>query len=249
MHLLRWDLVAHSVGSRAAALWNLVLPSVVIGVYLLAFDLTPGFRFAGRDTPGSYGLHLVVGLVPWLCFQEGITRSANAFVDQRHLITQIPIPPLLFPLATVGSALVRHAVSVVILVAILLLSGVRPDRAWVALPLATFCLVLLTVGGALVVAALTVWQRDVAPLASGLMLPWFFATPVIYPTWLVPPPLRLLLDLNPVSGVVLAYRDALVLGRAPPWDGLLYAAVVGTLVLLLGLSLVARLAPDLPERL
>jgi lipopolysaccharide transport system permease protein len=249
LHLAWWDLVAQYFGSWVGVLWNVVLPALVVGVYMAVFEVSPRFSFGGWDSVGGYGVNLVAGLVPWLLFQEGVSRAASAFVDQRHLVTQLPIPAPLFPLANVASALVRHAVALGIFVGILLAQGFLPTLHWAGLLVVLPVLLLLTTGAALVVACGTLLQRDVAPTVGAAMLPLFFATPVIYPPHVAPEALRVLMDVNPLSPVVLGFRDVMVTGRWPLWPPLLWSAAVGATLLLLGVVLVRRLGPDLAERL
>lgn len=248
-HLTWWDLVSQYFGSWAGVLWNVIMPALIIGIYLLVFELTPGFRFGGRETVGGYGVNLVAGLVPWLLFQEGLARASSAFVDNRHLLTQIPVPPALFPLANVASALARHVVAILLFVGVLLATGHSPGPTWAALFVAGPILLALTAAGAVAAAVGTVLQRDVAPTVQAALLPLFFATPIIYPAHIAPGPLRAVMDLNPLTPVVLAYRDALVTGRWPAWDGLLYSAGCAAIVGLGAWIALRRVGPELAERM
>jgi len=248
-HLTWWDMVSLYFGSWAGLLWNFVLPAIVILAYLAVFELTPGFRFGGRDVVGGFGVNLVAGLVPWLLFQEGVARAASAYVDNRHVLAQIPVPAPLFPLANVASALVRHVVALALFAGILLASGMQPTAWWLLIPVLAVPLVLLTAACAQLVACLTVLSRDVAPTVGAAMLPLFFATPVIYPPHIVPETLRMLMDLNPLSPIVLAYRDVLVTGRLPMTGGLVYSVLFAVIVGGIATVLVRRIGPELAERL
>ncbi len=248
-HLAWWDLVAQYFGSWVGLLWNVVLPGLVIVVYLAVFELSPRFRFGGWEAVGGYGVNLVAALLPWLLFQEGVSRAANSFVDQRHLLSQIPVPAALFPLANVSSSLLRHGVGLVILGVILMGAGVNTGVHWFGLLLVLPIALLLTIGGALVAACLTALHRDVAPTVGAAMLPLFFTTPVIYPPHVVPEALRVVMDLNPLTPVVTAYRDLLVTGRWPLPGGLVWSTAVGLVTLGIGLVLVKRIGPELAERL
>lgn len=248
-HLTWWDMVSLYFGSWAGLLWNFVLPAIVILAYLAVFELTPGFRFGGRDAVGGFGVNLVAGLIPWLLFQESVARAATAYVDNRHVLAQIPVPASLFPLANVASGLVRHGVALALFAGILMASGMQPTGWWLLLPLLVLPLLVLTAACAQVFACLTVLSRDVAPTVGAAMLPLFFATPIIYPPHIVPEALRFLMDLNPLSPIVLAYRDALVTGRMPMWDGLAYSLGFALVVAAIGALLVRRIGPELAERL
>ncbi len=248
-HLSWWDLVAQYFGSWVGLLWNVVLPGVVIVVYLAVFELSPKFQFGGWDAVGGYGVNLVAALLPWLLFQEGVARASNSFVDQRHLLTQIPIPGALFPLANVASALVRHVAGLGILAAILLVSGINTGVHWAGVLMILPIVLLMTAGTAIVFACLTALHRDVAPTVGAAMLPLFFTTPVIYPPHIVPETLRVVMDLNPLTPLVQAYRDLLVTGRLPMPGGLIWSTAVALVVLAIAVVLVRRIGPELAERL
>jgi lipopolysaccharide transport system permease protein len=249
LHLAWWDMVAQYFGSWVGLLWNVLLPGLVVVVYLAVFELSPKFAFGGWNVVGGYGVNLVAALVPWLMFQEGVSRGANAFVDQRHLLTQIPVPATLFPLANVGAAMFRHLVALGLLAGILLGTGINTGPRWLELLYVFPVLVLLTVGFSIVAACLTMLNRDVAPSVAAAMLPLFFTTPVIYPPHVVPEALRVVMDLNPLTPIVVAYRDLLVTGVDPLHGGLLWSAAVGLVVLGVGVVLVRRIGPELAERI
>jgi len=242
-------MVAQYFGSWVGLMWNVLLPGLVIVVYLLVFEFSPKFAFGGWNTVGGYGINLVSALLPWLMFQEGVSRAASAFVDQRHLLTQVPVPSGLFPMANVGAAVVRHGIALVILAVVLGLAGIFTGWLWLGILLIFPILLMITVGASLVAACMTTLHRDVAPTVSAGMLPLFFTTPVIYPPHVVPEALRVVMDLNPLSPIVVAYRDLLVTGVLPQVNGLLWSTAVGLVVLMIGLVLLRRIGPELAERI
>jgi len=241
-------MVSQYFGSWIGLLWNFIMPATVILVYLAVFELSPGFRFGGHETVGGYGVNLVAGLIPWLLFQEAVSRAANCFIDQRHLLTQVPVPPTLFPLANVGSALVRHGLALLLFGGILWGVGITPTLLWLGLLAVLPILLTITIGCALLAACLTTSQRDVAPAVGAAMLPLFFTTPVIYPPHIVPNTLRIIMDLNPLTPIVVAYRDLMVTGRWPLADGLLWSAAMGLVLCALGLIVMRHVGPQLAER-
>ncbi len=247
-HLSWWDMVAQYFGSWIGLVWNFVMPATIILVYLAVFELSPGFRFGGHETVGGYGVNLVAGLIPWLLFQEAVSRAANVFIEQRHLLSQVPIPAALFPLASVGSALVRHGLALTLFGCILWATGFTPSLLWLGVLAVLPILLLLTIGCSLLAACLTTSHRDIAPAVGAAMLPLFFTTPVIYPAHIVPGSLRVIMDLNPITPIVMAYRDLLVTGRAPMTDGLLWSAAMGVVILALGMIVLRHFGPQLAER-
>jgi lipopolysaccharide transport system permease protein len=247
LHLSWWDMVAQYFGSWVGLLWNFIMPATIILVYLAVFELSPGFRFGGHETVGGYGVNLVAALIPWLLFQEAVSRAANSFVDHRHLLSQVPVPAALFPLANVGSALVRHALAMLLFGAILWGVGIKPTSLWLGILVVLPILLMITAGCALLAACFTAKHRDVAPAVGAAMLPLFFTTPVIYPPHIVPNALRIIMDLNPITPIVVAYRDLLVTGRMPLADGLLWSAATGVVLCVLAVVVIRHVGPQLAE--
>lgn len=247
LHLWIWDLRAQWLGSRAGLLWNLLAPGAVLVVYLLVFRHAPGIRFSVGGP--EYGAAMVAGLVPWLFVQEALTRGATALVDQRHVLTQVPVPPLLFPLATTLTAWTRHLGALVLLGALLFVDGVDVGWSWLAVIGPMIPLALGLAGTSAWLAFATVHQRDVAPATSAALLPAFFATPVLYPMHALPPELRWVVELNPFTPIVLAYRDLCVgAGRLDP-AGLAYSSIVGMTLFVTGLWLLRRAEGRVAEQL
>ncbi|MBJ95585.1 MAG: hypothetical protein CMP23_14070 [Rickettsiales bacterium] len=247
-HLSWWDMVAQYFGSWIGLLWNFVMPATVIVVYLAVFELSPGFRFGGHETVGGYGVNLVAGLIPWLLFQEAVSRAAGVYIEQRHLLTQVPVDPVLFPLASVVSALARHLIALALFAGIVWMAGIHPSLLWLGVLALLPILLLLTAACALLAACLTTAYRDVSPAVGAAMLPLFFTTPVIYPAHIVPESLRIIMDLNPITPVVMAYRDLLVTGRAPLFLDLGWSLGVGLVLLGLAVIVMRHMGPQLAER-
>ena len=191
--------------------WAVLQPLLAMFVFSLFFG-----RLAGMESEGlPYPVFNLAGLVPWTFFVFGLTEAANSLVGSRHLITKVYFPRLAVPLAPVLAGLVDFAIAFALLLVVMAWYGLVPGPA----ALATLPLVLLAfvtaLGAGLWLAALNVQYRDVRYVLPFLTQLWLFATPIVYPSSLVPEPWRAVYGLNPMVGVVDGFRWALLGTPAP----------------------------------
>lgn len=201
------------------------------------------FIFGGLLNVPSNGLPYAVfayaGLLPWQYFASSLTRTSTNLVDNANLISKVYFPRLVIPLSGVVSGLVDFAVGLVILFVLLLIYRLPLSPTVLLLPVFLLLAMVTALGFGLWLSALNVRYRDIKQLIPFIVQVWMYLTPVIYPVDLLPAPLRPLLALNPMTGVVSGFRWA-VLGDAATATGLeapglLFAlSVVMAVVVLVG---------------
>lgn len=191
--------------------WAVLQPLLAMFVFSLFFGRLA--RIASDGLP--YPVFNLAGLVPWTFFAFGLNEAAASVVGSRHLITKVYFPRLAIPLATVLAGLVDFAIAFALLLIMMAWYGIVPGIEVLAVvPLVGLAFVT-ALGVGLWLAALNVQYRDVRYVLPFLTQMWLFATPIVYPTSLVPPKWRLLYGLNPMVGVVDGFRWALLGGPAP----------------------------------
>lgn len=229
--LVARDLRGRYAGSALGLFWSVVNPLAQLAIYTFVFSTVLSVRFGTGDVP--FVLYLAAALFPWLAFQESVLRSATCLVDNSVLVKRVVFPIEVLPVQIAVTALVHQLIALGLLLCLMVGLGVPPRASLLALPLIVVIQLLLTIGIGWTVAALHVYFRDTAQLLGVLFPMWFYLTPIIYPTQLVPAGLRPLLALNPLSALVEAYRDVLLHGVVPagPRELWLVAMSLGTLVL------------------
>jgi lipopolysaccharide transport system permease protein len=238
--LVARDLRSRYVGSALGSLWSLLHPLLQLATFTFVFATVMKVRVTsttGSDVP--FVLYLACGLFPWLAVQEGVLRSATALVDNPTLVKRVVFPVEVLPVQLAAGAVVQQLIATALLVALMALWGFPPRAVLVVLPLLVLVQLLLTIGLGWCVATLHVYFRDTAQ-ALGVLLPvWFYLTPIIYPEELVPPALRLVLALNPLTALVRAYRDVLIHGVLPSGLGVLWLVAASVLAYAAGARLFA----------
>lgn len=207
------DLRARYVGSSLGLVWSVLHPLMQLAVFTFVFSTVLSVRVPQSEVP--FVLYLACGLFPWLAFQETLLRSATCLVDQGVLVKRVVFPIEVLPVEIALSALVHQLIGLALLIILMACFGVHLHATLAALPMLLLVQTLLTVGLAWLMAVLHAYFRDTAHIL-GLVLPiWFYVTPIIYPYDLVPPALRPVLAINPLTALVQDYRDLLLHGVVP----------------------------------
>ncbi len=208
------------------ATWAIIQPLFTMLIFTLFFG-----RLAGMPSDGiPYPIFAYAGLLPWTFFSNAVNNSGNSLVGNSNLITKVYFPRLIIPMASVGSALVDFAVAFGLLLILMFYYGVGLSPSILMLPVLVLLTTLLAVGVGMWMSALNVKYRDIRYALPFLIQLGMFATPIIYPSSLVPEKWRWLLFLNPLAGQIEAYR-AVFFGLPIPWTALGISAAI-TLVIL-----------------
>jgi len=209
------------------AAWAIIQPFFTMVVFSLFFG-----RLAKIPSEGvPYPIFSYVGLLPWTFFANGMSNASNSLIGSAGLISKIYFPRLLIPLAAIVTSAVDFALAFAVLIGMMLFYRIPPT--WNALLLVPFLLLafLTALGMGLWLSALNVEYRDVRYIVPFLTQLWMYATPVIYPSSLLHGPWKILLGLNPMTGVVEGFRWAL-LGTGGLPGSMFGIAVVAAVVLL-----------------
>ncbi len=209
-------------------LFMMILSSVIFGGLA---------RISSGDVP--YPLFALCGLLPWQLFAYALSQASSSVVAEQNLITKVYFPRIIVPLSSVLSGLVDFVIAFALLLGMTAYYGTMgypvapPGWRILAVPLLVLLALAAAVAVGLWLSALTVQYRDFRHTLPFLTQFWFFATPVVYPSSLIPERWRLLYGLNPMAGVVDGFRWAL-LAKAEPPGALLWASVASVAVLLVG---------------
>jgi lipopolysaccharide transport system permease protein len=225
------------------AAWAVVQPLAQMIVFT-AFFASHGFSTEGTPAPVFY----FAGLLPWQLFATSVSAAGNSLVANRGLVTKVYFPRLVVPTAAVASSLVDFAISFVVLMALMAYHHTAPAATIVFLPVFLAVAVVAALGIGIWLAALNVEFRDVQYVIPFLVQFWLFVTPVIYPSSSVTGFRKVLLGLNPMSGVVEGFRWC-VLGRPAPGSTLAISALSVVVVLVTGLAFFRRMERTFADQL
>ena len=233
---LLWSLSVHRINMRYKESffgfgWILLQPVALTIVFTYIFQ-----KYAPLPVDVPYPLFSATGLVVWTMTTLVVGQSAISISGQTSLLKRIFFPKLLLPLSAVLAAIADLVVMLGLLVVLYLHYHISLSWNLLWIPfLFTFHLLLL-VGLSCIISVTTVFFRDVGHALPSLLQIWFFASPVFYPSSMVPQEFRTLAQWNPMTGLIEGYRAAFLLGQAPPLDLLASATLSIGLIFLFGLA-------------
>lgn len=211
------------------ATWALLQPFMTMLIFSVIFG-----HFAKMPSEGvPYPIFAYCGLLPWQLFALALSETSNSLVGNAHLITKVYFPRVLVPIAGLLAGLVDFAIAFVLLIAMMIYYRIPVHATVLVIPALLLFAIVTSLGIGLWLSALSVKYRDVRHILPFITQFWLYATPVAYPSSLIPHKWRFLMGLNPMSGVVEGFRWAL-LGTAQIDFRLMAVSIVSVLILLAG---------------
>ena len=207
--------------------WTLAYPALATAVLSLVF----GDVF---ESIAHYPAYVVVGILAWHFFSVSCSQAMDALLGGAPVLRNVSVPTAVFPLAAVSANVVNLALCIAVLPTALALIGAGAALRPLPFVVGLASLIAFTSGAALALAALNLFFRDVRYFFEALLLVWFYATPIVYPSAALPSATRWLLALNPLTWIVEAVRSGLCDASRPETTTLVAALGCGGLTLLLG---------------
>lgn len=231
-------------GSVLGFFWSLLLPLFQLLVYTIVFSVFM------RSEIEHFSMFLFVALIPWFFFNSCISTGALSIIQQKNLVEKIYFPRMVLPVSAVVSYFINMLLSFLVVFAALFLAGIGVDvRVIWYLPLVFLVEFIMGIGGALLFSAWTVYFRDLEYILNILTMAWMYLTPILYPLETVPETIRDFLYLNPMTSVMIAYRDILYYKKAPDLQTLYYAVLWGIVLLAAGWWIFRKLQKNFVEEL
>jgi len=227
--LVRKELRGRYKGSVLGFIWTFLNPLLQLTVYTIVFSvLFP-------TTIDKFYIFLFIGLIPWLFFNTSLAGGATSVVSQENLIKKIYFPRQVLPIAYVSSAFINMLLTFLVIFTVLIISGygINLKVLW-ALPIVMVVEYLLALGMAMIFSALTVYFRDLEYILGIVAMAWMYLTPILYEVETIPEAFRPLIYLNPMTGIILSYREILYYKKIPDLNILAAAVVAGVVFLVVG---------------
>jgi ABC-2 type transport system permease protein len=209
--IARTDFKLTYFGSVLGYLWSLMRPLLLFGVLYVVFSEIIKF---GGDIE-AYPMVLLFNIVLFTFFTEATQNSVTAVVDRESLVRKMHFPRLVIPLSTVLTAAFNLGVNLLAVFVFLLAYGIEPRATWLLLPLVLIGLIALTAGVGMILSALYVRARDVAPIWLVLSTALFYGSPVLYTIEFVPEDIRTAFLANPIAALLEIGRVLVIDPSAP----------------------------------
>jgi lipopolysaccharide transport system permease protein len=235
--------------SMLGALWNVLNPLAMIVVYTVIFTQVMRAKLPGVDSSFGYSIYLCAGVLTWGLFAEITTRSQNSFLDNANLLKKINFPRLCLPVIVIFNALLNFAIVFGLFTVFLVVSGSFPGWAYISLIPLLVLIIIFAVGLGMVLGVLNVFFRDVGQAFGIFISFWFWLTPIVYPINILPKVGQDLMMYNPLAPLLGAVQNVLVQGLWPNWMNLIYPALLGLILCMLGWRLFKKHSGEMVDEL
>jgi lipopolysaccharide transport system permease protein len=206
LFLVLRDLKVRYKQAALGVLWSVIQPVFTVLVFTVIFGQVA--RLPSDGAP--YALFSFAAVLPWTLFAEAMRRSAMGLVGDATLISKVYFPRLVVPLANVLTPSIDFVVTLVVFMVVMLLYGMLPTAGMLLLPVLFIITVLMGLAFGLWLGPINVRFRDVTHTMPLLIQLWMYATPIVYPLSMIPERWQAIYSINPMVGLVEAYRWALL---------------------------------------
>ncbi len=231
LYILAWrDVKVRYRQTLLGVIWVVAQPLLTVLIFTVLFHRVARIQ---PDVNVPYALFVMAALVPWTLFANGVLASGNSLIGSSYLISKVYFPRMIVPAASVLGGLVDFLVTLGAVIVLMFVYGVAPAATILLLPLPVAIALALTLGVGFWLSALNVEYRDIRIVIPVIVQFWLYATPVVYPLSALSGIVRTVAQLNPMTGVALFFRNAL-LGATLDWTALAYSALVAAVLLVTG---------------
>lgn len=210
-------------------IWVVVQPLLTMLIFTVLFNRVA--KIQAGNVP--YSLFVMAALVPWSFFSSAVAAASNSLIGSAHLISKVYFPRMIVPAASVAGGLVDMGVTLGIVLIMALWYGASLSLSLLFLPVVAILTTFFAFGCGLWLSALNVEYRDIRVVVPFLLQIWLYLTPVAYPASVLPKKFRALVDVNPMTGLIEAFR-ASILGTPVAWGALAYSTFFAALVVVTG---------------
>ena len=242
--LVKRELRGRYQKSFLGMLWNFLNPLFQIIIYTFVFS------YLFDNGIELFYIYLTVGTIPWTFFSESLSQGTGSIVNNADMTKKIFFPREVLVIASVTSKFVNLILSFSIVFLFLFISGlgVRSELLIWLVPI-MIGEYFTALGFTLIFSAITVYLRDVEYIVNVLLMAWIWATPIMYGIENIRPEILRLLNLNPMTRIIIVYHDILYYQKTPNYLSITAAIVLGILLSVFGEIVFVRLEGNFAEEL
>ena len=240
------DFQSRYAGTVAGSLWTLAHPIAIVTVFYFVFSV--GFKSkAPEGVP--FILWFSVGLMAWFYFNDALVSVANSVARNSHLVKKTVFPIEILAVVQIVSSLLPHMVFLLVVTFVLLMNHVSFEGVRLFVFYFMFCTTILLLGLGWFLSALEVFYRDISQALTIIMNLWFWMTPIVWDSAMMPEEYRWMFAWNPMHYIVDGYRGMLIYSQ-PKWPEMSETIIFWCIalgLLALGSTVFRRLQPEFAD--
>lgn len=230
-------------GSFLGVLWSFINPLLTVLIYAVIFP------YIMRVQDDNYLIFLICGVIPWTFFTTVMSQGMICIRMNAGIIKKVYFPREILPISVAMSGLVNFFISCLIILVFCIFGGIGISWHLLFLPLIAFVHFCFTLGLILALSAINIYIKDMEYIVQFLVNMLFYATPILYNVTLFPENLRWILNLNPMTHIINAYRDIFMYHQLPGFSSFIFMITISFIVLVVGLMIFKKLQKGFAEEL
>jgi len=240
------DLKTRYAGSLLGISWVFFQSIFLIGIYYFIFSVIFKIKLGPIAGTESFFIFLIIALFPWIGFQEGCMRSSTIIFENSEAVKKIPFPLEALPISVNLSATIIHFSGFLLFIILYGIytytkSGIFLPLTIIYIPFILFFQILMGIGISLILASFTTYIKDITQIFSILFQVWFYATPIVYPIYMIPENFQFIIKINPFTGFVEIYRDIILTGKFDFQYSLLWSFLFSLIIFAIGMKVFKKL--------
>ena len=242
-NLVKKDLRGRYKGSVLGFLWTFINPLLQLAVYTLVFSTIM------RVNVDKFYMYLFIALIPWIFFTTSILGGTISIIQNKDLIKKIYFPRIIIPISTVLATFMNMIFSMAVVILALFISGIGISYYVLLLPVIMILEFFLVLGMVFLFSSLNVFFRDIEYILSIIMMIWCYMTPIVYTVEMIPEKYKTLFYLNPMTNIVIFYRDILFYKRMPSFGFMGGVFLYSLAMIIIGYFVFQKLQKNFVEEL
>ena len=242
-NLVKKDLRGRYKGSVLGFLWTFINPLLQLAVYTMVFSTIM------RVNVDKFYMYLFIALIPWIFFTTSVLSGTISIIQNKDLIKKIYFPRIIIPISTVLATFMNMIFSMAVVILALFISGIGISYYVLLLPVIMVLEFFLVLGMVFLFSSLNVFFRDIEYILSIIMMIWFYMTPIVYTVEMIPEKYKTLFYLNPMTNIVIFYRDILFYKRMPSFGFMGGVFLYSLAMIVIGFFVFQKLQKNFVEEL
>jgi len=225
--LVKRDIKVKYRNSVLGIFWSFLEP------LLFMIIMTIVFSFIFKRAIPNFPVYYLIGMITYQLYANGTNGAMKSIINNVGIIKSVYVPKYLYALSTVLSSFVIFLFSMIILFAVMIVTNVQFTIYMIFAALPIIVLLILITGVGLILATLTVFFRDIEHLYGVFTMMLMYASAIFYPASIIPEQYQIILNINPLYGVISCLRTVFMEGTLYNPETLLYVTIwaIGTLII------------------
>ncbi|WP_297668651.1 ABC transporter permease [Thomasclavelia sp.] len=230
-------------GSFLGILWSFLNPLLMVVVYAIVFP------YIMKIETENYLQYLICGVIPWNFFTTVMALGMGSIKNNAGIVNKVYFPREILPISASLSGLVNFFIACIIIILFCVFGGLGISWHIILVPFVALIQFLITTGLVLGLSAVNVYVQDTEYIVQFIINMLFYATPILYPAEVFPSAIRWVLNLNPFTQIVNAYRDLFMYHTLPSLSSIIYVLVIASICFYIGLKTFRKLEKGFAEEI